>query len=53
MFHNDTQFSVSVNNNGISLIGMATTEEMEKLVKSKLFEIEDILNKNGYKIIKK
>lgn len=53
MLHNDTQFSISVNNNGISLIGMATTEEMEKLVKSKLFEIEEILNKNGYKIIKK
>lgn len=53
MFHNDTQFSISVNSNGISLIGQVTVEEIEKLVKSKLFEIEEILNKNGYKIIKK
>lgn len=53
MFHNDTQFSISANSNGISLIGQVTVEEIEKLVKSKLFEIEEILNKNGYKIIKK
>lgn len=53
MFTNNTYFSTSVNDNGISLIGQVTNDEMEKLVKSKLFEIEEILNKNGYKIIKK
>lgn len=53
MFCNNTYFSTSVNDNGISLIGQVTAEEMEKLVKSKLFEIEECLNKNGYKIIKK
>ena len=52
MFSNNTYFSISVNDNGIALIGQITNDEMEKLVKSKLFEIEEVLNKNGYKIVK-
>ena len=53
MFNNNTYFSISVNDNGIALIGQITNDEMEKLVKSKLFEIEEVLNKNGYKIVQK
>ena len=53
MFSNNTYFSISVNDNGIAIIGQITNDEMEKLVKSKLFEIEEVLNKNGYKIVQK
>lgn len=51
-FCNSNYFSSSVNNDGISVIGKIPFSEIKKLVANKFFEIERVLNENGYKIVK-
>lgn len=51
-FCNTNYFSSSVKDDGIYVIGKLPFSEMRKLIANKFFEIERVLNENGYKIVK-
>lgn len=45
-FINTDNFSVSVGDGYISVIGRITKSEMEKFIKAQYFEIKEVLDKN-------
>lgn len=48
-FINIDNFSVSVRDGYISVIGRITKSEMEKFIKAQYFEIKEVLDKNSKK----
>lgn len=48
-FINTDNFSVSVRDGYISVIGRITKSEMEKFIKAQYFEIKEVLDKNSKK----
>lgn len=48
-FINTDNFSISVRNGYISVIGRITKSEMENFIKAQYFEIKEVLDKNRKK----